>query len=109
MFVTVNNGKPSIFQNFEVLPITTNDLLSYTGKFYSPELESNYKIYLKNDTLFYHHARHGDFEMKVLKQDILESQWPFSIIKYQREKIGGVTGIYVSNGRVRNLWFEKQN
>ena len=85
MFVTVNNGKPSIFESFEAQTITTEDLLSYTGKFYSPELETSYKIYLENDTLYYHHARHGDFKIKVLKHDVLESQWPLYIIKYKRE------------------------
>jgi CubicO group peptidase (beta-lactamase class C family) len=108
MFVTVNNGKPSIFQNYEAQTITTKDLLSYIGKFYSPELETTYNIYIKNDTLYWHHSRHGDFKMKVLKNDVLEGEWPMLIIKYKRNKKGDVTGIYVSNGRVRNLWFEKQ-
>ena len=57
---------------------------------------------------FYHHARHGEFKMKVLKKNVLESAWPMAITKYKRDKKGEVTGIYVSNGRVRNLWFEKQ-
>ena len=100
--------KPSIFYYFESLTMTTKDLLSYTGKFYSPELETTYKIYFENDTLFWHHARHGEFKMKVLKNDVLESEWPMAITKYKRDKKGEVTGIYVSNGRVRNLWFEKQ-
>lgn len=109
MIVTVNNGKPSIAQNYEAKTITAKDLVSYTGKFYSPELETSYSIYLKNDTLFSHHARHGDFKMKVLKHDVLEGNWPFYIIKFKRNKKGDVLGIYVTNGRVRNLWFEKQN
>jgi len=108
MIVTVDNGKPSVFQGFETRTMTTKDLLSYTGKFYSPELETTYKIYLENDTLFCHHARHGEFNMKVLKNNVLESEWPMAITKYKRDKKGEVTGIYVSNGRVRNLWFEKQ-
>ncbi len=108
MYVSVNGGKPSVLYDFEARSITTKDLLSYTGTFYSPELETSYKIYLKEDTLFCHHARHGDFKMKVLKQDVLESEWPMAISKYKRDKEGQVIGIYVSNGRVRNLWFEKQ-
>ena len=47
MYVTVNNGKPSVFYDFEALTMTTKDLLSYTGKFYSPELETTYNIYVK--------------------------------------------------------------
>ena len=108
MIVTVNNGEPFIFQDFESRTMTTKDLLSYTGKFYSPELETTYNIYLENDILFCHHARHGEFKMKVLKNDVLESEWPMAITKYKRDKKGEVTGIYVSNGRVRNLRFEKQ-
>lgn len=108
MTVRVNDGVPSVFQVFEAQTITTEDLLSYTGDFYSPELETSYKIYLEDDTLFYHHARHGEFKIKVLKHDVLESEWPVSITKYKRDKKGNVTGIYVSNDRVRNLWFEKQ-
>jgi len=108
MIVTVNNGEPSTFQDFESRTMTTKDLLSYTGKFYSQELETTYNIYLENDTLFCHHARHGEFKMKVLKNDVLESEWPMAITKYKRDKKGEVTGIYVSNGRVRNLRFEKQ-
>ena len=52
MIVTMNNGKPSTFQDFESRTMTTKDLLSYTGKFYSLELETTYSIYLENDTLF---------------------------------------------------------
>lgn len=108
MIVTVDNGKPSVFHNYEVRTMTRKNLLSYTGKFYSPELETTYSIYLKNDTLYWHHSRHGDFKMKVLKNDVLEGEWPMLITKYKRDKKGKATGFYVSNGRVRNLWFEKQ-
>ena len=108
MIFTQNNGKPSISQGYEARTVTTKDLLSYTGKFYSPELETTYSIYLNHDTLYWHHSRHGDFKMKVLKSDVLEGEWPMLITKYKRDKKGKVTGFYVSNGRVRNLWFEKQ-
>ncbi len=46
--------------------------------------------------------------MKVLKKDVLEGEWPLVIAKYKRDAEEKVTGISVSNGRVRNLWFEKQ-
>jgi len=46
--------------------------------------------------------------MKRIKKDILEGDWPVSIAKFQRDEDGNINGILVSNGRVRNLWFEKQ-
>jgi hypothetical protein len=108
MIVTVGDGIPGTFNGFEPVEPTKTELESYTGEFYSPELETTYKIYLKNDTLSYHHARHGDFQMKILKKDVLEGEWPLSISKYKRDGTGQVTGIFISNGRVKNLWFERK-
>jgi len=108
MIVTVGDGQPGTFIGFEPVEPTREELESYTGEFYSPELETTYKIYLKNDSLSYHHARHGDFQMKLLKKDVLEGKWPLSIAKYKRDGEGQVIGFYVSNGRVKNLWFEKK-
>jgi len=108
MIVTVGEGLPGTFKGFDPSEPTKSELESYTGAFYSPELETTYKIYFKNDSLFYHHARHGDHEMKVLRRDVLEGEWPLSIIRFKRNEKDSVTGITVSNGRVINLWFEKQ-
>jgi hypothetical protein len=46
--------------------------------------------------------------MKILKKDVLEGEWPLSISKYKRDGTGQVTGIFISNGRVKNLWFERK-
>jgi hypothetical protein len=108
MIVTVGDGQPGIFYGFEPTEPSKEELESYTGEFYSPELETTYKIYFKNDSLFSHHARHGDYKMKLLKKDVLEGEWPLAISKYKRDVNGQILGISVSNGRVKNLWFEKQ-
>jgi len=108
MTVTMNEGQPAIFDGFEPTVPTTEELLSYAGEYYSPELETTYSSYLKNDTLYFHHTRHGDFKMKIRKKDVLEGEWPLSVIKYQRDEAGLINGVLVSNGRVRNLWFEKK-
>jgi len=106
--VTVDDGKPSILMAYDDVAPSAVEFLSYTGSYYSPELETTYTIYVKNDSLFYHHSRLGDFAMKQLKVDILESEWPFAFIKFQRDKRKRITGIRVSNDRVIDLWFEKK-
>ncbi|MEM1134561.1 MAG: serine hydrolase domain-containing protein [Bacteroidota bacterium] len=108
MTITVDGPSPITSYSFEPIASTKDELAAYTGKFYSPELETSYTISLKNDTLFWHHIRHGDFKMKRIKKDVLKGNWPFNMVKFQRNKKGKVTGILVSNGRVRNLWLEKQ-
>ena len=108
MIVTVGNGNPGTFYGFDPTESSKEELEPYTGEFYSPELETTYKIYLKNDSLFSHHARHGDYKMKLLKKDVLEGEWPLAIARYKRDVNDQILGISVSNGRVKNLWFEKQ-
>lgn len=108
MIVTVDDSQPSTFYGFKPMLHSKEEMVSYTGKFYSPELETTYDIYIENDTLSYHHARHGDFKMKVIKKDVLEGEWPLAISKFKRDENGEITGIFVTNGRVKNLWFEKQ-
>ena len=107
MYVSENDGPSSVFDNFEPIENEKIDLAAYTGKFYSPELETTYDIYTKGDTLYWHHARHGDFKMKTIKKDVIEGEWPLLIAKYQRDENAVITGLRVSNGRVRELWFEK--
>lgn len=105
---TTCNKTPIHFKVFNPTTPTKAELTAYTGKFYSEELETTYQISLKDETLSWHHMRHGDFEMKVLKKDVLEGQYPFSIAKYSRDENEMITGIFVSNGRAKNVWFKKQ-
>lgn len=104
--LTVSNKNSSqTFIRFN-LP-TSMKLNQYTGTYYSPEFETSYKIYIKNDTLYSHHPRHGDFKMKIIKANVLQGRYPFSIVKFKRDKRHRITGIRVTNGRARNVWFKK--
>ena len=81
---------------------------SYLGTYYSPKLDTHYHFKLADNQLLGNHTRHGDFEIKVLDKDMLEADlWVFKNIKIKRNDDGEIVGIYVSNGRVRNMWFEK--
>lgn len=108
MTVTIDDGEPIVSQGYTPTDPSKEELALYTGKYYSPELETTYIISLENDSLTCHHSRHGDFRMKRIKKDILEGDWPLSNAKFRRDEDGNITGMLVSNGRVRNLWFEKQ-
>ncbi len=109
MIVQVGDGEPGFFDSY-VPPVITGELLAgYTGRYYSPELDTHYTLYLRGDTLLLgNHPRHGDFVIKVLRENDLEGQdSPFRTIRISRDRKNRINGLYVSNGRVRNLWFEK--
>ncbi len=107
MVVKVDDGSPSIFESFEPIKDPMPYMQQYTGRYFSPDLESIFDIRIKEDTLIGHHARHGDFPMKMLKKDVIQIPG-FGIIKMAREADEEITGIRISNGRARNVWFEKQ-
>jgi len=79
------------------------------GRYYSEELESTYDIILSDgENLKGYHSRHGEFNIKIQGEDTLESDLRiFKDISVKRNDKQEVEGIYVTNGRVRNLWFKK--
>lgn len=82
-------------------------LKKYTGTYYSPELDTRYHFVLDKGRLKARHQRHNEFNVIPKKKDQLESDaYFFNEIKVEWEN-DEVKGIRVSNGRVRNLWFEK--
>lgn len=96
-----------VFEKYEDKSNLTEDLKKYTGTFYSSELETFYTISLKEDKLIGYHSRFGEFDIQILKQDVLS--WSgMAISKYRRNEKGIITGLTITMNRIRNLWFEKK-
>lgn len=110
MMVQVNDDDPICSESYDPPEITSELLSSYTGRYYSPELDTHYSLYVQGDSLLMgNQSRHGDFEIRIIREDDLEGKLgAFSGIKVKRDKKKRILGLLVSNGRVRNLWFEKQ-
>jgi len=84
------------------------NLLDYTGDFYSPELATNYSLNLKDGKLIAEHQRTSDIELSPIKEDVFSgNQFYFRQVVFKRDDKGLIKGFTVSNGRVRNLKFNK--
>ncbi len=85
------------------------DLEQYTGVFYSPELETMYRLVVEEDQLVAIHIRH---EPATLRPDAADrfrgNQFYLSAVRFERDAEGSIVAFRVSNGRVRNLLFEKR-
>ncbi len=87
--------------------LETAALRKYTGTYYSPELDTRYTFVLNDGKLTAKHQRHQDLTITALKKDRLSADaYFFNDIDVEWED-DAVKGIRVSNGRVRDLWFEK--
>lgn len=85
-------------------------VLEYAGRYYSPELETIYTLVIRNGKLFATHHRLADIELKMgAKDQFGGTTWFFGQTAFERGAGGTITGMRVSNGRVRNLLFVRQD
>lgn len=96
-----------IVKKYEEENVSSISLTDYTGRFYSSELESILEIFVKNNELIGHHVRHGDFQIDFINKNTLEMPI-FGSIKIIRNAKSRIIGVRVSNGRAKNVWFEKR-
>ena len=99
---TANREKPTSFTP------GGDDLKALAGLYYSPELDTRYRLIADEGRMRVKHQRHEDFFLDPIVEDEWRgSAYFFRTVKVIQDKKGGVEGVRVSNGRVRNLWFEK--
>lgn len=82
-------------------------LRQFEGRYFSPELETLYTLVVEDGALIAKHRRHPDFELEPTEPDTFEADNFFGTARFERNRGAAVTGMRVSNGRVRNLLFER--
>ena len=108
MLVTIDDDAPIVMDAFETFSASSVDKKDFVGTYYSPEIETQYRFYLENNELKWRHIRHGEYSVEFIGKNILQ-MIPGVMIKAKRNSKDEVEGFYVTNGRVRNLWFKKEN
>lgn len=84
------------------------DLAEFTGRYYSPELETAYVARDVGGRLVLVHRRHGEIGLTPTEEDTFRSDvWYVGSVEFDRDEAGAVTGMRASSGRVRDLSFEK--
>jgi CubicO group peptidase (beta-lactamase class C family) len=91
----------------EEVEVAEEILASLAGRYYSPELETVYTLVVEDGKLMGKHRRHDDFELTATEEWVFRGPNFFSEVRFERNQAGVVTGMRASNGRVRNLLFER--
>ena len=108
MEVTSGDDTPALLTFVETTEATEAERASQVGTYYSTEVETSYRISEEEGEMQAYHPRHGSIPLKRLFRDVYSTEGSTGIVEIQRNPEGAVTGILISNGRVRNAWFEKQ-
>lgn len=87
---------------------TTAQLSLFQGQYYSSELDTFYRIHMKEDKLVLSHIRHGEHRMTLVKDEHYQLDfYPMRDLVFSRDASGKILGLYASNPRVKKVWFEK--
>lgn len=105
----VGEAKAKVFTKLELVAPSDEELSSYLGVYYSPELDVSYTLLVKDNQLFLKRRKHGlHYLHPTFTDGFIAKEWPSYDIVFQRDEQKLITGFRLSLGRVRNLWFVKQ-
>jgi CubicO group peptidase (beta-lactamase class C family) len=81
------------------------DLESYTGRYFSAELETFYNLSVEEDALVIRHRRFGPARLEHSEGDTFTGTLPVSSVVFERDESGQITGFRAGNGRSRDVLF----
>jgi CubicO group peptidase (beta-lactamase class C family) len=83
------------------------DLTSFTGRYFSEELETFYDLSVEDGKLVIRHRRFGPVALTHTSGDSFSGTLPVSQLVFTRDAEGKVTGFDAGNGRARGITFKK--
>jgi CubicO group peptidase (beta-lactamase class C family) len=93
---------------YDTTALADKDLVTYAGSYYCPELDCRYTISLKDHHLRIGSAKYNEEQVTVIGDNLRVDWWWMSNLKIIRDAHGKITGFEVNDGRVRHLWFKKE-
>lgn len=86
-----------------------DSLASYTGRYFSDELETFYTIAMEDDQLVLQHRRFDDVQLKPDTEHKFTGGFPVAIATFETDASGKATALIVENGRARGIRFERMD
>jgi len=83
------------------------DLASYTGRYFSEEMETFYDLSVEDGKLVIRHRRFGPVALTHTSGDSFSATLPVSSVVFKRDAQGNITGFDAGNGRARGIVFTK--
>jgi len=99
----------SFFESFVPASYTADDLIKFTGKYYSEELDIVYHIKLETDKLVFYLKGSRISELSSIMENCFSIvSWSSSMFKFRCDQKNGVTSFYLNTVRSKNIEFIKQ-
>jgi CubicO group peptidase (beta-lactamase class C family) len=105
--VLVQAGGPELpGRRLPARPLGAAEVAAYAGDYFSPELETLYRVRAAGDALEIRHVRHGNGRLERVDGDLFSgSSWFLGRVAFTRDDAGRVDGFRATGNRVRDLRF----
>ena len=108
MEITLKGYDPVICEPVRIPTFKPGPLIEYAGNYYSEELDTVYKLFIKDQKLIVKvPGLHLDMPMEPVIKDEFRTLGPY--IKFERNKAGKITGFNISTDGIKNLFLTKTN
>ena len=94
---------------YETWEPTVEDLTAFEGRYFSEEIETFYTVMVEGEKLMLHQRRIGSMDLTPGREGVFNSLGlggEFTI-SFERDRNSQVIGFYLSNGRTRDVRFER--
>jgi CubicO group peptidase (beta-lactamase class C family) len=94
-------GKHLRLEKYDTAAKTDQQLMAYTGTYFCPELDCNYRIGLKDHHLFLRHAKYNDSPLTLYGDDhLVDDFWWMNHLHITRNARNQITGFELNGDRV---------
>lgn len=88
--------------------LTPDEKLEYAGSYFSSEIETMYHVVLSGDNMQLEHYHISEpIALNPSRKDYFTGSFPISSIEFMRNDAGKILGFKASNGRSRDIFFQK--
>jgi CubicO group peptidase (beta-lactamase class C family) len=103
-------GKHLHLEKYDTAAKTDQQLVAYTGTYFCPELDCNYRIGLKDHRLFLSNAKYNNSPLTLYGDDhLVDDFWWMNHLHITRNTKNQITGFELNGDRVMHLKFVKTN
>jgi len=100
------NGYEVQGEKVETCQVSPETLAALEGDYYSPELDTTYRLRRRDGQIVVEHRKIPDIPLiPIADDDFATSDFTLGRFRFEWEEDGGVTGFRLTRGRVRNLRF----
>jgi hypothetical protein len=103
----IGSREPVVCEHITLAAPSLDQLKEYTGNYYSEELDVTYKLFVKEDKLFFQlrYITDGFHLEPTLKDEFLVMG---ANVRFNRDTQGKISGFTVNTKRVQNIGFKKK-